>query len=77
MRILDTQTGISVEVPENYDCSDYEDLGKFMWTEHNWSCDCNRALIHARARGVADPSEELLVCGDSRYKLLDVPWEKK
>ncbi len=75
MRLQDTQTGVIVEVEAKYTCADHEDLGEFMWTDGNYSCDCNRALFHARARGVPDPSETDLVCGDTRYKLYDAPWD--
>ena len=61
MRLLDTQTGVTVEVEDKYTCADHEDLGEFMWTDGNYSCDCNRALFHARARGAPDPEEVDLV----------------
>ncbi len=75
MKILDTETGIVVEVPERYTCANHGDGGEFMWTEGNYSCDCNRALIHFRAQDLAAPN--YLPCGDTRFRLLDVPWEKK
>lgn len=74
MKLLDIETGVVVEVEGKYTCADHEDLGEFMWTEHNYSCDCNRALLHARARSVPDPEECDLVCGDQRFVLLDAPW---
>ena len=74
MRLLDTRTDVVVEVPEDVACADHEDQGEYMWTEGNYGCDCNRALFHARARGVPDPEEKDLVCGEDRFVLLGAPW---
>lgn len=40
-------------------------LGEFVWTDGNFSCDCNRALLFARAEGQPDPDNR--ECGDSEY----------
>ena len=72
MKLLDTVTGLTVEVPESVACADQEDGGQFMWTEGNYACDCNRALFHARARGVPEPSNP--PCGDERFVLSEAPW---
>ena len=72
MRILDTETGLSAEVPEDWLPNDSHD-NWYMWTEGNYSCDCNRALFHARFRDVPEPEDP--PCGEGRFKLLDAPWE--
>lgn len=38
----------------------------YIWSEGNYSCDCNRALFFARAVGEED---ENVSCGDSAYSL--------
>ncbi len=49
-----------IEKDENwFDGSD------FMWTEGNYSCDCNRALYFARANGSDDELAEGQDCGDN------------
>jgi hypothetical protein len=42
----------------------------YIWSEGNYSCDCNRGLEFARAAGEEDPDHE---CGDELYhvKLID------
>lgn len=72
MKLLDTVTGVTVEVSEDVACADHEDHGEYQWTEGNYSCDCNRALFHARARGVPDPPSP--PCGDERFELSEAPW---
>ncbi len=72
MKLLDTVTGLTVEVPEGIACAEQDDMGQFMWTDGNYSCDCNRALFHARARGVTEPSSP--PCGEGRFVLSEAPW---
>lgn len=48
---------------EFFDCS-AESASEFLWTEGNYSCDCNRALFFARANGEPDP---LVECGEVAY----------
>ena len=72
MQLLDTVTGLTVEVPESVACAEQDDMGRFMWTDGNYSCDCNRALFHARARGVPEPPNP--PCGDERFVLSEAPW---
>lgn len=36
----------------------------YMWSEGNYSCDCNRALFFARAAGKPDPD---VPCTDDQY----------
>jgi hypothetical protein len=42
-----------------------DDASEFMWTEGNYSCDCNRSLFFAWAANEADP--EPADCGGTRY----------
>ena len=45
---------------------------EFMWTDGNYSCDCNRALYFARAAGEDDTEAWEQKCGDSAYKMISV-----
>lgn len=68
MKIRDTQTGDEAPVPTAY----VEEMGAgFDWTEGNFSCDCNRALLLARSPGRSAPENP--VCGEARYVLVDMP----
>lgn len=52
----------------------------FIWTEGNFSCDCNRYLFFERAGGnPADPDETEDRCGDDAYTVLhaELPDGKK
>lgn len=57
-------------VVRDYVCSidhDVEDgLLIYMWTEGNYSCDCNRALFFARA---ADEDDLDVPCGEKMFSL--------
>jgi len=44
----------------------WDDAGKFMWTEGNYGCDCNRHLFFDRAAG-REPEADELICGETRY----------
>lgn len=63
VRLRDTQTGETREFECKYDhigCG--PDNARYIWTEGNYSCDCNRSLSF----GV---SFEDARCGDGRYEL--------
>lgn len=45
------------------------DDDEFMWTEGNYSCDCNRYLFFERAAG-NEPDWDLAKCGDELYTAL-------
>lgn len=49
-----------------------EDRFVFMWTEGNYSCDCNRELFFGRAGGEPDPPEDENECGNERYRAVAV-----
>lgn len=72
MKLLDTVTGLTVEVLRGVACAEQDDMGEYMWTDGNYSCDCNRALFHARARGVTEPPNP--PCGEGRFVLSEAPW---
>lgn len=42
------------------------ELVRFMWTEGNYGCDCNRALFFAHAAGEEDPD---VACGEGLYSV--------
>lgn len=43
-----------------------ENVLVFMWSDGNYSCDCNRALFFANTVGDPDPDQE---CGDKAYSV--------
>jgi hypothetical protein len=44
---------------------DFDYYGDYTWDEGNYSCDCNRALFFARAKGEEDPEDR--PCGEEAY----------
>lgn len=44
----------------------WDSASEYLWSEGNYSCDCNRALFFAEAHGENDPDRD---CGDERYVL--------
>lgn len=43
---------------------DNADVDRWMWSEGNYACDCNRASFFADAGGEPDPDVQ---CGDDNY----------
>lgn len=41
---------------------------EYMWTEGNWSCDCNRELFFRDW----DVDDERLTCGETKYRIAKV-----
>lgn len=67
--ITDMQTGQTVQYNEpDHDLGEQQDWPPFIWTEGNYSCDCNREIFFHRAQGleidVMTPR-----CGDGRYRV--------
>ena len=67
----------SGEIRSYYDETNYkgteeelERLTDFMWTEGNYSCDCNRLLFFVRSGGEPEPTREVIVCGEGAFTLL-------
>jgi hypothetical protein len=50
----------------------YDENGfmEFMWSEGNWSCDCNRAAFFREALG--RPKAGFSLCGKSRYRIVSI-----
>jgi hypothetical protein len=64
-RIHDNQTGEVREFATHEALNPGEERPNDCgWSGGNYSCDCNRALFFARAKGEPDPDFE---CGESRY----------
>lgn len=63
--ITDTTTGEErlhrYEIP-----SPWGEADEFMWSDGNYSCDCNRALFFAWAGDEGEPDIE---CGDWRFRV--------
>lgn len=45
---------------------DWDEANEFMWSEGNYSCDCNRSLFFHRAEGTPDDAGP---CGNDRYSV--------
>lgn len=66
--LTDTATGIRREVAHEAEWEDTDDSAtEFMWTEGNYSCDCNRSLFYRGAAG--EPEDDRRPCGDERFAL--------
>lgn len=66
VKITDTMTGVTRDAtwPE-YAWGDEKDgVYDYLWSEGNYSCDCNRGMFFAQAAGEPDPD---MICGESRY----------
>ena len=72
-----TNVPINVEIKRNadgltrvYPFPEYgwdTDMDDYMWSDGNYSCDCNRALFFARA---ADEDDDIdIQCGESAYSV--------
>lgn len=51
----------------NIDDSGEESLLKFIWSEGNNGCDCNRYLYFQRAKGLCDDGHDY--CSDDEYSV--------
>lgn len=51
----------------------WDDLEKYLWTDGNWACDCNRHELFCRAAG--QEVRAVPPCGESEYSALRVSWE--
>lgn len=60
--ITDTQTGETRQQPAEFTGLHHA----YLWSEGNYSCDCNRGMFFAHAAGEQDPNRS---CGDERYKV--------
>jgi hypothetical protein len=69
VRITDTKTGNTAD----YKTTEYESgdgWDPFIWSDGNYSCDCNRSLFFSRATGTEE--EESPACGtieENRYRV--------
>jgi hypothetical protein len=64
--LYDKEKAKTISVHDDWKSGNTEGL-EFMWTEGNFACDCNRALLIAREQGLPDPDRP---CGNTRYILL-------
>lgn len=66
VRIIDTETGEHAVVDYEWDSTYDEGVFLYLWSDGgNYSCDCNRALFFARARGEEEPDDP--PCGEDRF----------
>lgn len=63
--IKNNETG---EVRKDINDGQFDDSSFYLWSEGNWSCDCNRALFFARAKGEEDP--EGLECTEGKFSVI-------
>jgi hypothetical protein len=63
VHLRDTRTG---EATVYYDDGWWTDgaFSDFIWSEGNYSCDCNRFLFLKRAQGCEEPADDEGPCGD-------------
>ena len=43
----------------------WDETADYIWTDGNFGCDCNRALLFARAAGEPDPENS--ACGETAF----------
>jgi hypothetical protein len=71
MRHLDETVPTIVHIGRNADGEtrrfSFDYYGYYIWDEGNYSCDCNRALFFARAKGEEDPENR--PCGEEAYSV--------
>ena len=65
--ILNTKTKEKVTYQDNYMTYTKNEWPPFIWTEGNYSCDCNRELFFYRAKHLKEPKDPK--CGNSRYRV--------
>lgn len=65
--ITNVETGETRLSIESDAVNPQEQWPPFIWTDGNYSCDCNRALFFARAKGEPDPEE--IPCGESKFRV--------
>ena len=63
--IKDYNTGETREYRDDSEWADEDGLSSFIWTDGNYSCDCNRGLFFCRAKGEDDDQD--FPCGDHRF----------
>ena len=61
VHLMDTQT----KETSVYEMTGGDEFHDFIWTEGNYSCNCNRALFFARGRKLVEPLNR--PCGEGRY----------
>lgn len=54
------------DYPTTWDVVDEFEVDEYLWSEGNYSCDCNRALFFARAGGEPDPVRP---CGEVAFSV--------
>lgn len=48
---------------------DWDENSEFLWTEGNYSCDCNRHLFFIR-EVENNPTNNRITCGETEYSVL-------
>lgn len=64
-------TGFRIEWGGPDQIEDAVSAARYQWEMGNYGCDCNRALMFARAIGADDPDLE---CGHTRYAIEVPDW---
>lgn len=65
--LRDNKTNISKIITQEYDDDMSNEGIEFMWTEGNYSCDCNRYNFFYPNSNIDYP------CGESRFDMASVP----
>lgn len=66
VRLRDTTTG------EERDVS-FPVMEELFWTDGDFGCDCNRALVFAWAGGEHADVDDV-TCGEGRFEIVAAPW---
>jgi hypothetical protein len=61
----------SFDYEPSYLVTPSDGFDEWLWTEGNYSCDCNRALFFARANGEPDPNEPCMPEGRFSIRITD------
>ena len=60
-------TKVSTGETRQHIAYDWDHRTEFLWTEGNYSCDCNRALLFARLRNEDETEAWEQECGEKAY----------
>lgn len=64
IRCNDTGEVVNYHVSQEWD----DEITLFLWTEGNWSCDCNRQRFFFLAKGIDAPTN--ITCSDGKYTVI-------
>lgn len=69
VQIREEKTGVVRCLDDPRVCGAEDDTTKFLWSEGNYSCDCNRRLLFDRAAGCEDDASWAVPCTDGLFSV--------